>query len=44
MKAGQDIAQGAAAHKELERLSRLDPDRSWPRAAVIARCILCQGG
>lgn len=32
-----DMAQAAAAIEELSRLSRLDPDWNWNRAAVISR-------
>ncbi|WP_246724231.1 hypothetical protein, partial [Rhizobium leguminosarum] len=32
-----DVAQAMAAVDELVRLSRLDPEWSWSRAAVIAR-------
>jgi len=35
--AGGDTAQAVAALDELQRLSRLDPDWSWRRCAVIAR-------
>jgi ATP-dependent DNA helicase RecQ len=35
--AGGDAAQAVAALDELVRLSRLDPDWSWRRCAVIAR-------
>jgi len=35
--AGGDAAQAVAALHELVRLSRLDPDWSWRRCAVIAR-------
>jgi ATP-dependent DNA helicase RecQ len=35
--AGGDAAQAVAALDELQRLSRLDPDWSWRRCAVIAR-------
>lgn len=35
--AGGDAAQAVAALNELLRLSRLDPDWSWRRCAVIAR-------
>jgi ATP-dependent DNA helicase RecQ len=34
---GSDIAQAIAAVDELVRLSRLDPDWSWSRAAIISR-------
>ncbi len=34
---GGDAAQAVAALDELQRLSRLDPDWSWRRCAVIAR-------
>jgi ATP-dependent DNA helicase RecQ len=35
--AGGDAAQAVATLDELQRLSRLDPDWSWRRCAVIAR-------
>src|SRR5690606_17849798 len=35
--ASDDVAQGIAAVDELVRLSRLDPEWSWSRAAIIAR-------
>ncbi|WP_306752428.1 RecQ family ATP-dependent DNA helicase [Paracoccus actinidiae] len=34
---GGDVAQAMAAVDELVRLSRLDPDWSWSRAAIISR-------
>lgn len=34
---GGDVAQASAAVDELVRLSRLDPDWSWTRAAIISR-------
>lgn len=34
---GDDVAQGVAAVDELVRLSRLDPDFSWSRTAIISR-------
>ncbi len=35
--AGDDTAQAAAAVDELVRISRLDPDFSWARTAIISR-------
>lgn len=35
--AGDDVAQAVAAVDELIRLSRLDPDFSWSRTAIISR-------
>lgn len=35
--AGDDTAQAVAAVDELVRLSRLDPDFSWARTAIISR-------
>jgi ATP-dependent DNA helicase RecQ len=37
LEAGGDAAQAVAALDELLRLSRLDPEWSWRRCAVIAR-------
>ncbi len=34
---GDDIAQGVAAVDELVRISRLDPEFSWSRTAIISR-------
>ncbi|AWB47607.1 RecQ family ATP-dependent DNA helicase [Gemmobacter aquarius] len=34
---GDDVVQGVAAVDELVRLSRLDPDFSWSRTAIISR-------
>ncbi len=35
--AGDDVAQAVAAVDELVRISRLDPDFSWARTAIVSR-------